>query len=194
MVLKTIFKSTEGFFEAVSVGLLLLGLLAEYLSFTKMPLGVLLYIVSFCFLFLSKKFRRFIINPVSLIYSRDTPYKITPWNPESETRWRANLKHIRITTSKSIRLKNLEVCKIPVIKEGKKCASGEINVSIERDVGKTTYLMVPNRPIPLDVNFFVSLEPERIEEVDEPQPFLEYEIGYKPSRIPFSFWDSRRIR
>lgn len=191
MFLKTIFKSTEEFFEKISVILLLFGLLAEFFNITGIPL----YVLSFVLLYFSKKFRRFIINPMSLIYARGTTYKITPWNPESETRWRANLKQIKIATSESIRLKNLEICRIPLIKDGVEKRTDKIVVSIKRDVGKTTYLITFDEPIPLDVNFFVSFEIERIDEIDEPQPFLEYDIEYRPSWVPLmSFWDSRRIR
>jgi len=195
MTSKMIFKSAEGFFEFISSVVLIIGLISEIFNFLNI-LCIALSIISFAILYTTKKFRRFVIYPVSLIYSRRTQYKIVPWNPESETRWSANLRQIRITTSASIKIDNLKVCHSSVIEHGKRKRNCEFKIltKLEPEIGKTSYYIVPKRRLPIDVNFFISFDLERVEDVDEPQPFLEYEIEYRPSRIPFHLWDSRRIR
>ncbi len=222
---QSFFKSSEGFFEFLSVAMLVFSGMISLIGETNFINSILLilsklfealgpgflritvtfkgefdiikyvvFFISFSLLYVSKKFRRFVIYPISLIYARDTDYKLTPWNPESETRWNAILKRIKITTSESIKINNLEICRDVVVENGEIKDTDKIKIKKKKDVGKTTYVVTFNEPSRLDVNFFITFKIERDEDIDEPKPYLEYSIEYTYRYLPvLTFWDSRRI-
>ncbi len=194
--MKHIFKSTEGFFEFLSIFFLLITIVTTFhrVNLTSSILNAFTYLISFILLYLSKKFRRFVIHPKGLIYVRRcTTYSISPLNPESETRWCVNLSEIKIITSKSIELKNLSVGSIALIRDKNILNNDKFELNRSDEVGKNVYIIIPKEQVALDINFSISLEIDYNEEIDEPVPFLEYTVRYKYKWIPIEFWDSRRI-
>lgn len=158
-------------------------------------ISIILTSISFVILYLSKKIMRFVINPPTLIYVEDKPFKITPWIQESQIRWETNLKRIFIVTSKSIRLQKLQLCELVLIDNFsiKNSSIDRFRISENKELGKNTYVIETIESQPITINFYVLLEIERDEEQEELRPFVEYSIEYKYTRIPLLFFDSSRI-
>lgn len=171
-------KSTEDFIKYLSFMSLALSFYI-LMDPSQLWLGLIINILAFILLYLSNKTRKFIIYPKTLIYTENRTYKIMPWNPEGETRWDAYLKRLDISVSNSLKLKNTKIY------------GEEKTFNHRRGENQTTYSFVGQ--LSLDVNFSISFNIERCENVEDERPYLQYTIIYKYKGIPFLFWDSRRI-
>ena len=199
-------KSTKEWFEFFSYILLFVGLLLTILSLLPMELSepvptikeylpllnMATYPPSFLLLYLSRKFRIFMVYPPFLVYTRDEIYTVIPWQPETETRWKAKLTQLKITVSKSINITELQVLDYKLISKGEVAQNDFTRATVSKRHGKTIYTFDFKTPMELDINTMIKLKISRDENVDELRPFLEYEVKYK-SVLPVTFKYSRRI-
>jgi len=149
-------------------------------------LSIALYIPSFILLYISQKYRYFVISPTMLVYlpEGDNRYEIIPWTMEGETRWETKLKKLKIKTSKSIKLKGVRLIDMDLLKDMK------INPTSSGYVYEASF---DEDPLELDINSKIIITIERDENIDERTPFLEYTIDYKPTKLPFTLRTTRRI-
>ncbi len=103
---------------------------------------------------------------------------------EEEVRWESKLKRLEIKTSKSIKLKGVNLIDMDLLKEM------EVTPTPSGYVYDVTF---DEKPLELDINSKIILIIERDEHVDERIPFLEYIIDYKPPKLPFTLRTARRI-
>ncbi|GEM_PF-5353658 len=192
---------TMSHIEGCSLVLLLVGVVLTLSNFSNstryLVVNLVIYVLSFGILYLSKRFRQFIIYPTTTARPSKTTYSVYPWIPEGEVRWPAQLERITITLSNSLKLRELSFGTICLIEDGNPVKYEDqdnppIRVEKITHHTTTTYSISFNPPEKIEINAVIRFTLEQNDDV-ELDPFLEYAIEYKPPKLPFKFKYCKRI-